>query len=64
MGLSGLRGLGGIMAGFTHRLKNILQSLKAPGPGPSSGRLAALQELAEDFLPFGCYSLFAHLLLK
>jgi E3 ubiquitin-protein ligase TRIP12 len=47
MGISGLRGLGGIMAGFTHRLKNILQSLKARGSGSSTSRLAALQELAE-----------------
>ncbi|MBW0499959.1 hypothetical protein O181_039674, partial [Austropuccinia psidii MF-1] len=47
MGLGGLRGLGGIMAGFTHRLKNILNSLKARGPGSSTDRLVALQELAE-----------------
>ncbi|KAI8443508.1 hypothetical protein BY996DRAFT_4540516, partial [Phakopsora pachyrhizi] len=44
---SGFRGLGGIMAGFTHRLKNILNSLKARGPGTSTDRLVALQELAE-----------------
>ncbi|OAV85666.1 hypothetical protein PTTG_30357 [Puccinia triticina 1-1 BBBD Race 1] len=47
MGISGLRGLGGIMAGFTHRLKNILQSLKARGSGSSTSRLVALQELVE-----------------
>ncbi|CAH7691007.1 hypothetical protein BY996DRAFT_4605552 [Phakopsora pachyrhizi] len=47
MGFSGFRGLGGIMAGFTHRLKNILNSLKARGPGTSTDRLVALQELAE-----------------
>lgn len=47
MGLGGLRGLGGIMAGFTHRLKNILHALKARGSGSSTARLAALQELAE-----------------
>ncbi|OAV87514.1 hypothetical protein PTTG_29408 [Puccinia triticina 1-1 BBBD Race 1] len=47
MGISGLRGLGGIMAGFTHRLKNILQSLKARGSGSSTSQLVALQELVE-----------------
>lgn len=47
IGLSGLRGLGGIMAGFTNRLKNILSSLKARGASASTDRLIALQELAE-----------------
>ncbi|PLW42041.1 hypothetical protein PCANC_13148 [Puccinia coronata f. sp. avenae] len=47
MGISGLRGLGRIMAGFTHRLKNILQSLKSQGSGPSTSPLEALQELAK-----------------
>ncbi|KAI8453100.1 hypothetical protein BY996DRAFT_8502365 [Phakopsora pachyrhizi] len=47
MGFSGFRGLGGIMAGFTHWLKNILNSLKAHGPGTSTDWLVALQELAE-----------------
>lgn len=35
------------MAGFTNRLKNILNSLKARGPNASTDRLVALQELAE-----------------
>ncbi|CAH7668036.1 hypothetical protein PPACK8108_LOCUS2502 [Phakopsora pachyrhizi] len=47
MGFSGFRGPGGIMAGFTHQLKNILNSLKACGTGTSTNRLVALQELAE-----------------
>lgn len=47
IGLNSLRGFGGIMAGFTNRLKNILNSLKARGPNASTDRLVALQELAE-----------------
>ncbi|CAH7671156.1 hypothetical protein PPACK8108_LOCUS5912 [Phakopsora pachyrhizi] len=47
MGFSGFHGLGGIMAGFTHWLKNILNSSKAHGPGISTNWLVALQELAE-----------------
>ncbi|KAI8461146.1 armadillo-type protein [Phakopsora pachyrhizi] len=47
MGFSGFRGPGGIMAGFTHQLKNILNFLKACGTGASTNRLVALQELAE-----------------
>ncbi|KAI8458868.1 armadillo-type protein [Phakopsora pachyrhizi] len=47
MGFSGFCGPGGIMAGFTHQLKNILNSLKARGPGTSTDWLVALQELAE-----------------
>ncbi|KAH9821476.1 hypothetical protein DFH28DRAFT_1078835 [Melampsora americana] len=35
------------MAGFTNRLKNILNSLKARGTNASTDRLVALQELAE-----------------